>query len=125
MATMMLVGVVMVGLALIAGFRIALWSSRANGLALGQKPPPEGWAARCTTCGNPVGYSVTWAPAVRAMRKEHRDKVKFDLALHFQNPPARVTRELPAAPPPVPPPQLALVGRDEPTPTEPTPPESA
>lgn len=109
---MTLIGIVVVLAVMLAGFRLGAWATRANGVTLGSKPPPEGWAARCTACGNPVGYQVTWAPAVLAMRKDQRDRVKFDLALTFMQP----QRAVVAPPPQPPPPALKLVEAEPPGP---------
>lgn len=80
---MMLIGFVVTMLALWAGFRLGGAAVLAQQTRAAGEPPPEGWSARCTCCGIPIGYQITWAPEVAAMRKDVRDRIKFDLQLVF------------------------------------------
>lgn len=98
MVWMTLVWMGLVVLGVYGGMRIGSWATIEQQAKASRLPPPEGWPARCKCCGVPIGYSVTWAPAVLAMRKDQRDRVKFDLELTF--PQIARTGKVNATPPP-------------------------
>jgi hypothetical protein len=93
MLTTVMIGFAVALASMLAGFQLGVWATRESGKALAGKPVPDGWAARCGACGVPIGYEVTWNPAVLTMRKDQKDRIKFDLRLTF----AGRTAEVPSA----------------------------